>query len=338
LAPQHSRIHVRLLAFASVPVLLIAGATIGYHVIERWPWFDALYVAVITLTSIGYTDKHSLSPSGRVFTMALALIGIFSVAIAATEILSMIFSGELRELRRSRRMRKHIEQLKGHVIVCGYGSVGQHVCADLLGDGVPFVVIDRREGALAACREAGAHPVLGDATADEILRRAGVERARAVVAVAGTDADNVLITMTARLLCPALPIVARADDEATVPKLLRAGATRTISPHAIVGRRLAQAVLRPALLDFIEVATRLEYPDLQMEAQLVAPGSPLDGKSVAASGIRSQLRLILVAIKHRDGRLAFNPADDVAVVAGDTLITLGRRDELARIDALALCD
>jgi voltage-gated potassium channel len=233
-------------------------------------------------------------------------------------------------------MGRRIEALERHVIVCGFGRVGRHVCADLLGCGVPFVVIDRLDAALAAAREAGAHPLRGDATADATLRQAGIERARALIAVAGTDPDNVLITMTARLLRPTLPIVARAEEEATVPKLLRAGATRTVSPHAIVGGRVAQAVLRPAVLDFIEAATGKESPDLEMEEQLVQPGSPLDGKTVGDSGLRSRPGLILVAIKRRDGQLAFNPGDDTRVTSGDTLITLGRPEQVARADALAL--
>lgn len=223
--------------------MLIAGGTMGYRAIEGWSWFDAFYITVITLTSIGYGDKHTLSTGGRVFTMALALVGIFAVAVAATEILGSIITGELRGYWGERRMRKRIDALEQHIIVCGYGRVGRYICADLCTGGVPFVVIDRRDDALAAARDAGAHPLLGDATADVTLRRAGIERARALIAVAGTDPDNVLITMTARLLHPTLPIVARAEEEAMVPKLLRAGATRTVSPHAIVAAQMAQAVL-----------------------------------------------------------------------------------------------
>jgi voltage-gated potassium channel len=178
--------------------------------------------------------------------------------------------------------------------------------------------------------------VLGDATTDATLGRAGLAHARALVAVAGTDSDNVLITMTARQLCPQLPIVSRVEDEATAPKLKRAGANRTVSPHAIAGGLMAQAVLRPAVLDFIEEATWKGHPDLQMEEQLVGPGSPLDGGTVGTSGLRSQVGLILVAIKHPDGHLAFNPQDDAPVAAGDTLITLGNREQLGRADALAL--
>jgi len=305
-----------------VPVLLVATGTIGYHVIEGWSWFNALYATVITLTSIGYEGKHALSSAGRVFTMVLAVGGIFTVAVAATEVLGIVITGELRDYRLRRRMRRRIDRLEKHVIVCGHGRVGQRVCQGLRENDVPFVVIDRREEALAAARDLGALVVLGDATADAILREAGVGRARALIATAGADPDNVLITMTTRLLAPALTIVARAQDENTVPKLLRAGATRTISPHAVVGGLLAHAVLHPAVLDLLEVATNRKYPELQMEEQLVDRGGPLDGLTLGKSGLGSQEELIVVAIKHRDGRVAFNPGDDAPMVAGDTLITL----------------
>jgi voltage-gated potassium channel len=313
-----------------VLVLLIASGTVGYRSFERWSWFDAFYVTVTTLTSIGYGDRSPVSTAGRVFTLALALGGIFTVALAATEILSTIVSGELREFLGKRRMEKRIEALEQHVIVCGYGHVGRHACAGLLGGGVPVVVIDRRDAPLAAATDAGALAVQGDATADPILRSAGIERARALIAVAGTDPDNVLITMTARLLRPALPIVSRAEEEAIVPKLLRAGATRTVSLHALVGGRMAQAVLCPAVLDLIEDTTGRGRPEVRVEEQLVRPGSPLAGTTVGASGLRSRPGLILVAIKHRDGRLAFDPGEDTPVAAGDTLITIGSLEAAGR--------
>jgi voltage-gated potassium channel len=309
----------------SVPAALIGVGTVGYRLTEGWSWFDAFYVAIITLTSIGYGDRRPESIPGRVLTLVLALIGISTFAIAATELLGMILSGELPRSLGRWRMGKRIDELRQHVIVCGYGHVGQHVCSALLGDDVPVVVIDRQEAPLAAARDAGAHPLLGDATADTTLSRAGIAQARALVAVAGADADNVLITLTARLLRSELPIVSRAEDEATIPKLTRAGATRTASPDAIAGGRMALAVLRPSVLDGDLRA------DLQMEEEIIHPGSPLEGKTVGASGLRSRRGLILVAIKRRDGRLAFNPEDDTPVAAGDALITLGTRGA----DALA---
>jgi voltage-gated potassium channel len=326
---------LRLLVFGCVPALLIVVGTVGFHLIERWSWFDAFYTSVTTLTSIGY-ERYALSVQGRVFTMALALGGIFTVAVAASEILRTIITGELRDYRGRRRMEKRIDRLERHVIVCGLGRVGRHVCADLRAAGVAFVVIDRAEAVLAGALEAGGLPVSGDATVDATLRRAGIQRARALIAVAGTDSDNVLITMTARLLHPTLTIVARAEEEATVCKLRRAGATRTISPYAVGGGCMAHAALRPAATELGEIATRKDFPDLQIEEQLLRPGNALEGKTIGASGLRSQLGLILVAIKHRDGQLAFNPGDDAALAAGDTLIVLGHRAQLDRSGALAL--
>jgi voltage-gated potassium channel len=311
-----------LVAFGSVPVSLIVGGTVGYHILERWSWFDSLYVTVITLTSIGYGDKHAYSPAGRVFTMVLALGGIFTVAVAATEILSTIITGELRDYWENRRMNKRIEALEQHVIVCGYGNVGRQVCANLASSGVPLVVIDRLDTAFAAARDEGVHALWGDAAADAILRRAGIERARALLALAGTDADNVLITMTAHQLSPPLSIVARALEDATVPKLQLAGAARTVSPPAIVAGRVTHAVLHPTALEFIEVVTKAAHTDLELEERAIDPGSALDGATVGTTGLRSGSGSILVAIKHADGRLAFNPGYDAKVVAGDTLITL----------------
>jgi voltage-gated potassium channel len=313
---RHLSIPTRLLLFWSAPLVLIGVGTVGYRLTERWPWFDAFYVAVITLTSIGYGDKHAFTMPGRVLTLTLALGGISTVAVAATELLGTIITGELPNFLRTWRMGKRIDALDGHVIVCGYGHVGRHVCADLLGYRVPVVVVDIREAALIEAGHTGALCLQGDATVDATLQMAGIERARALIAVAGSDADSVLITMTARLLCPHLPVVARADDDATVPKLNRAGATMAASPHAIAGGRMAQAVLHPTVLE----------ADLKMEEQVVPPGSPLDGKTVGSSGLRASKGRILVAIKRPDGYLAFNPEDDAPVAAGDTLITLGSRE------------
>jgi voltage-gated potassium channel len=324
--PRKLRIPLRLLVFASVPAALILVGTVGYRLTERWSWFDSFYIAVVTLTSIGYGDKNALSIAGRVLTLVLALGGISTLALAAAELLGPIVTGEMHEFLWRRRMTKRIGAREQHVIVCGHGHVGAEVCAQLRRAGISVIVIDRNEAAAVAAREAAAEFVVGDAAADQILMQAGIRRARALIALAGSDADNVLITMTARSLCPGLTIVSRADGDAAVPRLLRAGATRTLSPHAIAGGRIAQAVLRPAVFDL----------DLRMEEELVQPGSPLDGKTVGANGFHSRRGLILVAIKHSDGGVAFDPDDDTRVVAGDTLITLGRREQQGRRDARTL--
>jgi voltage-gated potassium channel len=339
--PRKLRIPLRLLVFASVPAVLIACGTLGYRLSEGWSWFDSFYVAVVTLTSIGYGDKHAMSVAGRVLTLLLALGGISTLAIAAAELLGPVVTGEMHEFLWRRRMTKRIDALERHVIICGHGHIGKQVCAELRRAGVAVIVIDCDEAAAVSARAVGAEFVVGDAGADAVLVRAGVHRARALIALAGSDADNVLITMTARALCPALTIVSRADGEAATPKLLRAGATRTLSPHAIAGGRIAQAVLRPAVFDFLEDLAgqghpTLDYPDLRIEEELVQPGGPLDGKTVGAGGFHSRRGLILIAIKHSDGRLAFDPDDEARIIAGDRLIMLGHREQHGRADARAL--
>ncbi len=246
-SPRRFAIPVRVVAFCTLPAALIAGGTFGYHWIERWSWFYAFYVAVMTLTSIGHSEMQPLSNIGRFFTMLLALGGISTFALAAAQLLGLIVTGALRDSRNEKRMQKQIDALVRHVIVCGYGDVGRHVCADLRRAGVPTVVIDRDPAVLAEAAKSGALALAGDATADTALSQAGIARARALIAAAGTDGENVLITMTARLLHAGLPIVARVEEEATSAKLMRAGATLTVSPYAIAGGRMAQAILRPAV-------------------------------------------------------------------------------------------
>jgi voltage-gated potassium channel len=299
----------------SVPFVFIGAGTVGYRLIDRWPWFDSFYLSVMTLTSLGHGSDHALSHASRVLKIALALGGIWTIAVAATQLLGMFITGELRDFARRWRVGRRIGALEGHVIVCGYGRVGRHVCADVVGGGVAVVVIDRRPEALEAARLAGLLSMSGDATTDEALRSAGIDRARALIAVTGSDADNLFITMAARQLRPHMTIVSSGRDANTMLKLRRAGATWAEWPDAIAGDRLAADVLRPAVVE----------ADVEMKEQLVGAGSSYDGKTVKTSGLREHRGDILVAIKRPDGSLAFDPGDDAPIGAGDTLITLSRR-------------
>jgi len=294
----------RVQLLAVVPLGLIVLGTSGYHAIEGWSLFDALYMTVTTLTTIGYGEVHPLSPAGRTFTIGLALGGIFTLFFTTAEFLRAVISGELSSHLGRHRMEKKIAGLTGHIIVCGYGRVGRQVCEDFSSAGVPFVVVDKTADRLADFSLAGGHPLVGDATEDAVLRQAGLDRAR-------------------------------AEEAASVPKLVRAGANRVVSPHVIGGGRVAQAVLRPAVLDFIEVATRSEHLDLQIEEVPVAAGSGLAGRTIATTGVRADIGLILVAVKQASGHMLFNPPDTAALAAGDTLIVLGKREQLDRADRLA---
>jgi voltage-gated potassium channel len=232
-------------------------------------------------------------------------------------------------------MRERLAAMRDHVIVCGYGRMGRLVCHDLETAQVRYVVVEKEARLLEEFPGRSGLPLHGDATADDILRQAGIERARALVTVVGSDADNLYVTMSARLLRDKLLIVARAEDERSEPKLLRAGATRVVSPYVIGGARVAQAVLRPAVVDFIELATRSAHLELQIEETAIAGGSPLAGVSFAAADLNRKLGVIVVGIKRSSGDMVFNPPAEARLEAGDVLIALGSRAGLDRLEGLA---
>jgi voltage-gated potassium channel len=327
----------RYLVLIVIPAALMIGGTAGYYFLdERYTLLDAIYMTVTTLTTVGYGEVHSpLKPSGRIFTIILLLVGVLTFFYTVTELVRLVISGEIQELLGRRRMERNLANLKNHMIICGYGRMGRHVCGEFSRRGMPFVIIDRRPEVLRNFELPNGFALEGDATSDAVLRHAGVERARALVTVAASDADNLFITLSARLLNDKLFIVARAEGELAEEKLLRAGASRVVTPYAIGGAKVAMAVLRPAVVDFIELATGSEHLDLQIEETLIQFGSKLAGVTLHASGLRQDLGVIVVAIKKENGHLVTNPPGDAVMTPGDTLIALGARESLDRVEMLA---
>ena len=329
-------VHLRRLGIMlTVAALLLVGGTAGFVLVEGWPVFDALYMTVITVTTVGFMEVYPLSTTGRVFTMALALGGIFTLFYAATELIRAVVSGEVARTLGRQRMERSLAELKDHIIVCGYGRMGRLVCEAFSEEGLPFVIIDHAAGALEAFALPHGFALQGDATSDETLRSAGVERARTLVTVASSDADNLFITMSARLLNEKMVIVARAEDEGAQTKLLRAGATRAVSPYVIGGQRMALAVLRPHATDFIELATKSAHLALQIEEVKIRVGSRYAGRTLAESRIRQDFGVIIVAVRKAAGEMRFNPPGDAVLEGGDLLITLGPRDRLDRLEEQA---
>jgi voltage-gated potassium channel len=325
----------RYLILILIPTVLMIGGTAGYALLEDYSLFDAFYMTVITLTTVGYEEVHPLTPAGRVFTILLLLVGVLTFFYTVTELVRVVISGEVQQLLGRRRMARSLAEMKNHLIICGYGRMGRHVCGEFSRRGLPFVVIDRRAELLRDFDLPHGIALEGDATSDEVLKRAGVERARALVTVAASDADNLFITLSARLLNDKLFIVARAEGDLAEQKLHRAGASRVVTPYAIGGAKVAMAVLRPAVVDFIELATGTEHLDLQIEETLIQPGSPLAGVTLHASRLRQELGVIVVAIKKANGHLVANPPGDAVMTPGDTLIALGPRQGLDRVEFLA---
>lgn len=326
----------RLVVLTLVPLGLILSGTLGYYFIEQdYDLFDALYMTLITLSTIGYGEVHKLSTAGRAFTMVLIVVGVSTFVYVGSEAIRIIISGEMRELLGRQRMQRSLAQMGDHLIVCGYGRMGRLVCQEFARQQLPFVVIETRPELLAGFEVPHGIPLNGDATSDEFLRQAGVERARGLVTVMSSDADNLYTTMSARLLNKKLFIVARVEDPGAEQKLRRAGANRVVSPYQIGGVRLAQAVLRPTVVDFIELATRSEHLDLQIEEACVGAHSPLAGTTLKESAVRANLKVIVVAIKKAAGEMVFNPAPETTLEAGDIVVAIGDRPHLDELEKIA---
>ncbi len=315
---------------AALAAILLAG-TLGFHLIEGWRFLDALYMAVITLSTVGFGEVHPLSDAGRLFVMCYIVAGVGLVTYTVGTLTKMVVEGEIQQLFGRRRTMTKINKLRDHYIICGYGRIGQMVAAEFERRPIPFVVIENNSE--KAMRQPPDFPILvGDGTEEEVLLAAGIERAKGLVTVLHSDASNLFVTLSAREINPKLFIIARYEEERTKNKLLRAGADKVVSPYIIGGTRMAMAVLRPAVIDFIELATQSESLGLQMEEVLVPGNSPLLGTHLKDSGIRSSLDIIIVAIKKRSGHMEFNPSADTIIGEGDRMIAIGETSQLQKLE------
>ena len=304
-------------------LIIFAGGTTGYVVIEGWEPWDAFYMTVTTITTLGYREVHPLSRQGQVFTIVLLLTGVGTVFYAATMLATLVVEGGLQRGFERRRISRMLEQIQDHFILCGHGRIGSIIAQQLHDEGVPFVVIERNH---ERAQEIVRRRWLGleeDASREEVLSKAGVARARGLIAAVGTDAENVYTVLTARVMRPDLYIIARVESEDAEHKLRRAGADRVISPYQIGAAHMAQTALRPAVVDFVQLATRSEHLDLSMEQVHIAEGSSLVGQSIVTAGIRQKFSVIVVAIKRADGAMQFNPPPEAVIRAGDEPVVLG---------------
>lgn len=325
----------RQLIFAlSLILLVIFIGTIGYVVLEGWPLFDSLYMTVITITTVGYREVHDLSDTGKLFTIFLIVCGVGTILYTLNNAARVIIEGEFKEIFGRRKLEKTIKGLKGHYIICGYGRMGKVIGKELKEKGARFVVIEK-EALNTEIFDGDMLFVNGDATKDEILREAGIERAKGLISVLSTDAENLYVVLSARVLNPELNIVARAGEEGSEQKLLRAGADRVVSPYHIGGLRIAHSLLKPAVVDFIEFATRSGNIDLQMEEVYVHSGSKITGMTLDECGVGRELGIIIVAIKREGGDMRFNPTFKTAIKAGDILIALGEKTKLKVLEEMA---
>jgi voltage-gated potassium channel len=330
----------RQLRFAILVILaLIALGTAGYMLIEGWSFLDSLYMTVITLTTIGYEVVEPLTKAGKVFTIVLALSGVslvFAVVFYVIGNTLEIASAEpLRHMFWRRKMEKLIASLKDHYIICGYGRMGQAIASEFRTHGVPFVVVEHNPEQLPKLIAEKALFVEGDATDEKVLIAAGVERAKGLISVAPTDADNTFIVLTAKGINPNLFVVARSIRIEDEPKLRRAGADRVMSPYILGGKRMAWAVLHPTIVDFLESAVYSESLQLELTEVTIRPGSELANKTIRDSRIREKSGATVLAVKSRDGVLTSSPSPDMELHEGDTIVAIGTPKQLEILQKLA---
>lgn len=315
--------------------LVVTAGTAGYVVIEGWSVFDALYMTITTMTTVGYMEVHPLSRAGRIFNIGVVIFGAATVLYTFSFFMARLVEGDLQQRWATRRRTRMLDHLQHHFIVCGFGRMGQIIASEFSRQGVPFVIIERDPERLHQAIESGYLAVEADASSEAVLKRVGIERARGFIAAVSTDAENVYAVLTARLLKPDLFIIGRAETDDAKSKLVRAGADRVLSPYQIGGLQLAQTALRPAVVDFVQLATSSDNLELNMEQVRIAEGAPLAGRSIIQANLRQRFGVIVVGIQRADGRMEFNPAPESTMLTGDYLVVLGKASSLRELEAAA---
>lgn len=308
--------------------------TAGYVVIERASFSDAAYMTITTLSTVGFKEVFPLSGLGRFWTAMIIVFGIATVFAAFGTVTAMIVSGEVGQLMGSRKLQAQIDKLSEHMIVCGFGRMGALVAEELQRRSVPVVVIENDPARTRDLEPFKLLYLIGDASEENTLRQAGIERARGLIAVLPSDADNVFVTLTARGLRKDLMIVSRAEQPSAEIKLRRAGASRVVSPHAIGAVRIANVLTRPHVVDVLDVAA--QGVDLEMDEYSIGSESPLRGRTLRDAQLRQKADVMVVAIKHGDGRTTFNPGPETIIDGGDRIIIIGPAGSASKLKALQM--
>ncbi len=321
----------RKLTFAAATVcVMIAIGAVGFRFFEQLSWLDSFYTSAQTVTTVGYGDLAPVTVPGRIFAILLMLTGVGTVLFGLTVLAQAVIQSEMVEALSQRRKLKEMEKLEGHYIVCGAGRVGRRIIRNLERQKLPHVIIERNESRLSELDPNSIHIIVGDATSEENLIKAGVKQARGLATCLPDDAANVYVVLTARGLNPDLHIVARAVEEQAEPKLIRAGASRVVAPTIIGSQSMARALLKPAIADFMDSIVA-ETLDLVFEEIAVDSTSPYANKCLKDTNLMSELSMIVVAIRRKDGELAFHPNGETIVNAGDLLIVIGKAESVRHL-------
>jgi len=319
-----------------IALIMLAGiitmGTCGYYFFENMPLFDAFYMTIITISTVGFSEIRPLSMLGRTITVVIIILGISVGTYTAGIIVQWLVGGELQKIFGRRKLQKQIANLKNHFIICGFGRIGHIICQELYEEKIEFVVIEQDPAAIADMQTAKYLFLEMDATSEEALMAAGIMTAKGLVTAVNSDANNVFITLTAKGLRPDIFVLARSSEEKNEGKLIKAGATRVVSPYMIGARRMAHVLKRPTVVDFIDIATLGNQLGLIMEEAKIDTKSRFIGKNLIDSHIRQDFGVIIVAIKKLSGKMIFNPVPTETLEAGDVIVVIGKKDDLKRMN------
>lgn len=311
-----------------VLLVILSMGMIGYHYLEGWDIVESLYATVVTISTVGYGDFSPRTKEGMLFTVFVITVGVGTMLYTVGLVTEMMLEGRLKVIMGRGRLEKMMRKMSNHYIICGCGRIGRLICRELAAEKVDFVVIDNDPETIRRIEEEGYVYRQGDATHDKILLDAGIKKAKGIVCVLPNDAENLYVILTAKELNPDIFILSRSEDEESERRLLRAGADRVMSPYTMGGIRMAMAVLRPAMLDFVEITTRRQSLELRMEEVSICGDSAYVGKSLEDSGIRQDYGLIVVAVKKDSGKMIFNPLANYIIEKNDKLIALGEVENI----------
>ncbi len=312
-------------------LLTITFGTGGYMLCEKMPWFEAFYMTLITISTVGFSEIKPLSDVGRAMTIVVIISGISLLSYTLGQVATIIVEGELRNILGRRKLEKEIAALNGHYIVCGYGRTGSVLVAELIMAEIPFVVIEENEECIEHLARLGVLYLQRDATDDDALLAAGLTRAAGLITTVNSDADGVFITLSAKGICPDIFILARVNDKNNESKLLRAGADRVVCPHQLGGELMAEMIHRPTVTDFLNYALGHNDLDLELEEAPIGGDSPIHGMSLKESGLRQKYGVIIIAIKRLNGKMIFNPGAEEKLFANDVIVVLGSAKKLSEM-------
>ena len=322
------------LALIILAVVLLAG-TAGFHVIERWSWFDGFYMTLTTMTALGYGEVRPLTHAGRIFNSFLIVCSVTAAGFAIATVSQALLEFEFGKTLGRRRMERELSKLSGHYIICGAGRVGRTVARQLRARDQAVVIIEKDPIRARWAEEEKIPVVIGNASTEDNLRKAHIDTAQGFVSAVSSDAENIYIVLTARGLRPDLKILARASEEEATSKLLRAGASEVLSPYHFIGHRMAQLLLRPNVLDFVDAAFGRERLDFEIGEVIISGTSNLVGKKLGESEIPRQAGVIVLALRNSEGKMIFNPPPESVIRADDCLIVIGGDEQLRRLESLA---